>query len=184
MIEKTDFIEKYQLSEEELSNAQIEWSGLEQIYEDYLAFRSNLEPTASYIADRLRQVSEVHSLKYRVKHPEHLIEKIIRKRYDGANIDTNNYRTEVTDLVGVRALHLFKNDWHPIHKFITTTWDLHEKPVANIRKGDSERVVESFKSNDCKINEHEFGYRSVHYLIESKPEKDLIISELQVRTLF
>jgi ppGpp synthetase/RelA/SpoT-type nucleotidyltranferase len=184
MIEKTDFIEKHQLSEEELSHAQIDWIDLEQIYEDYSAFRPNLEPTASYIADRLRQVSEVHSLKYRVKHPEHLIEKIICKWCDGAGIDISNYRTEVTDLFGVRALHLFKDDWHPIHDFITSTWDLHEKPVTNIRNGDSERIVESFKRNGCEINEHEFGYRSVHYLVESKPEKDLIISELQVRTLF
>lgn len=138
------------------------------------------------IADHIRQVPAVHSLKLRAKSPEHLVEKIIRKRLEKPDIEITpeNYPTVITDLVGVRALHLFKDDWKPIHDVVTKTWDLHETPLAYIREGDSKDVREQFEAAGCNVQEHPHGYRSVHYLIISKPTKETVITELQVRTIF
>jgi putative GTP pyrophosphokinase len=180
------FLEKYNLHDDALGRAGLEWNQLLEIYHDYSKSITNLETTARYITENLRQVPQVHSLKYRVKDPEHLIEKIIRKKLDDASLDIQleNYREKITDLIGARALHLFKEQWRPIHKFITATWDLAEPPTANIRKGDSEELVDQFRELGCNINEHKYGYRSLHYLVESQLAKRRVIAEVQVRTIF
>lgn len=125
----------------------------------------------------------VHSVKSRLKEPEHVKEKIIRKKIKNSELDINmqNYKEIVTDLVGVRALHLFKEDWGAIHDYIINKWELKEPPTANVRKGDNEK---QFIDKYCSINYHEYGYRSVHYLVEAGIGKDLDLVEIQVRTIF
>src|SRR5690606_1865546 len=44
--------------------------------------------------------------------------------------------------------------------------------------------IEWFTKNGCKTNEHKFGYRSIHYIIETKPTKQIYYAEIQVRTIF
>jgi ppGpp synthetase/RelA/SpoT-type nucleotidyltranferase len=183
---QTDFCAKYRLAPKALETCGLTWNELEAIATDYTNYRSNLEPTATYIADRLRYVKEVHSLKIRTKDPEHLVEKIIRKRLENPskNINIENYKTEITDLIGVRALHLFKDDWMPIHDFIMSTWETYETPIAYYRRGDSADFLKQFIDKNCNPQEHKFGYRSVHYLLKSQPAKVLHIAEVQVRTIF
>ncbi|EKH2437192.1 hypothetical protein O4M18_004240 [Escherichia coli] len=36
----------------------------------------------------------------------------------------------------------------------------------------------------CRIKLHDAGYRSVHYVIKTRPIKDEIFTEIQVRTIF
>jgi hypothetical protein len=63
-------------------------------------------------------------------------------------------------------------------------WELKKEPVANTSAGDSKRLVEKYKENGCKIYEHPYEYRSVHYVIlfeRSKIEK--VPVEIQVRTV-
>lgn len=121
---------------------------------------SQLETTTKFISDSLHQVKEVHSLKFRVKDPEHLLEKIIRKKLEDTSLHIRplNYHETITDLIGVRALHLFKKDGMPIHEFITGNWELKETPTANIRKGDSNEMTKQFTDYGCVIKEHPFGY--------------------------
>lgn len=185
-LDKTDFFKRYNIPGDTLSKTGLDWSELEDIYSDHIGNIPNLQPTANYIADRLRQVEAVHSLKYRVKHPEHLIEKIIRKKLGDSSLEytPSNYKERITDLIGIRALHLFKGDWERIHDFIYDTWKLKERPTANVRKGDSDEITQLFKTKGCKIKEHKFGYRSVHYLVKSQPSKNLFVAEIQVRTIF
>jgi putative GTP pyrophosphokinase len=64
------------------------------------------------------------------------------------------------------------------------SWDLAENPIAYIRAGDSKDIREQFKSRDCLVQEHPYGYRSVHYLLQTQPTKRAHIAELQVRTIF
>jgi Sec-independent protein translocase protein TatA len=64
------------------------------------------------------------------------------------------------------------------------TWELSEPPTANVRKGDPEEYTRQFTEKGCEINEHKFGYRSVHYLIKFQLSKEIFIAELQVRTIF
>lgn len=62
----------------------------------------------------------VHSVRFRVKDAKGLIAKIIRKRIDDPKriIDLKNFRTEVTDLIGVRAIH-FATDFKAIAEKMT-----------------------------------------------------------------
>jgi GTP pyrophosphokinase len=183
MINQEAFFKEYGISNEVFEGTNLKWTQLTEIFADYKNRSAELLATGRFISDRLSQIKEVHSLKVRVKDPEHLIEKIIRKKVGNParEINLDNYKTEITDLVGVRALHLFKDDWEQIHKAIVPIWELHEQPTAYIRDGDYEAC---FEENGCTIIQHKAGYRSVHYLVKSQASKQLYIAEIQVRTLF
>src|SRR5205085_5434282 len=61
---------------------------------------------------------------------------------------------------------------------------LKEKPVANYRDGDSVDYKKKFEEVGCDVKEHPFGYRSIHYIVETKPAKKIYFAEIQVRTIF
>jgi ppGpp synthetase/RelA/SpoT-type nucleotidyltranferase len=138
---KEDFLRNYHISEDELIKNKIDWDVLNDIYIDFDNLRHRYETQADYIADTLRTHERIHSVKSRVKDAEHLIVKIIRKTPDrklkhGEDFQFNidNYKEEVTDLIGVRAIHILE-DWEEIHSFITNTWKVIEI-TANVREGD------------------------------------------------
>lgn len=186
MLSKTEFFEKYNIDDTAFNLTGLVWQDLENIHKDYCAFKEELEPTAILLFNKLMKSQKVHSVRYRLKDPEHLIEKIIRKKIENkdSNIILENYKEELTDLVGLRALHLFKEDWEIVNDFITSTWNLKQNPVANYRKGDSEQIIDFFKKKGCEPKEHKYGYRSIHYLIETQPGKQKHYAEIQVRTIF
>lgn len=186
MISQLEFLAKYKIEGADFNSTGLLWDDLSLIYEDHCKNIGALETTGNYISERLRKTHGVHSVKQRIKDPEHLVEKIIRKIISNAEREINlgNYKTEITDLIGIRALHLFKSDWLGIHDFIIKTWGLKEKPTANLRDGDPKEVISVFEDKECDIKRHPFGYRSVHYLVKSSPTKEEYISEVQVRTIF
>ena len=185
-LDRKAFLNRFNLTEDQFSSAAISWEVLEEIHKRHISASGDLQTTANYLAEKLRQVPSVHSLKQRVKDPEHLIEKVIRKRIENPQLDITpeNYGERLTDLIGIRALHLFKNEWSNIHDFIDSTWELHEPAVANVRAGDSQDLQQGFLDRGCLVKEHPFGYRSVHYLVKLNPTKALYIAEVQVRTIF
>lgn len=185
-MEKEQFLKKYNIDEGEFNKTGLSWDELITIKNNYLEYRRKLEPSANYVAEMLRKIEKIHSVKTRLKNPEHLLEKIIRKKIEDSSLEINkeDYTEKITDLVGVRALHLFKEDWETIHQYITDTWDVKEKPVAYLRDGDPKEFVERFKERGCEIKEHPQGYRSIHYLVLTKPSKESIVAEIQVRTIF
>jgi len=164
----------------------LDWTLLDSIREDHARASGELEQAMEYIAGRLRPVPAVHSLKMRVKNPEHLVVKIVRKKAERPELDfrVDSYHEHITDLIGIRALHLFKDEWRAIHEFVRATWETAEPPTAYFRNGDPPELIESFRSAGCETKEHPFGYRSVHYLIRSQPARRVQIAELQVRTIF
>lgn len=186
----SEFLTNYNISEEAFASTGISWNELEEIKDHYLQTRHELEPTARQIVNIFNKTDKVHSVSYRIKAPEHLMAKIIRKRIGGhePTIDLGNYQQEITDLIGIRVLHLFKEDWLDLHQFITHTWNLRKVPIAYVRRGDAAGYINSFKNWGCTIKEHPYGYRSVHYLLQSmvseQPEQPVHVSEVQVRTLF
>lgn len=184
MIDQESLFKKFQLDNAAFKRSKRHWRELEAIYNDYLNIRESLPPHSGMIADLLVQnVDKVHSVRSRIKDPEHLIAKIVKKE-NTETINQTNYRQKITDLVGLRALHLFKDDWIYVHEFIKKEWKLREKPLANIRKGDSDDVIRRFKKLGCRIKFHPFGYRSVHYLVVSRLNKESQVAEIQVRTIF
>lgn len=180
------FLSRFGYSAADLRKAGVTWNELQAIAERHVAGRDDLESTANYIASRLQAHPVVHSVKWRIKHPWHLLEKIVRKRLKGSKrtFDRDSYASAITDLIGVRVLHLFKGDWRSIDSFIRDSWRPVEKPTANIREGDPQAVVNAFVDAGCKVHRHQYGYRSVHYLVRSQPAKRPHIAELQVRTIF
>lgn len=186
MLDQGAFLERYNITTEDFEKSGLSWDEVIKIHLHYSEEQSRLEPASEYIVGTLRNLENVHTVKHRVKDPEHLVEKIIRKKLMKPELEftVETYNSLVTDLIGIRALHLFKEDWVGIHRFITEKWDLAEAPKANIRVGDDPRLIEKFKENNFEIVEHPFGYRSLHYLIKFKPDRQEIIAEIQVRTIF
>jgi ppGpp synthetase/RelA/SpoT-type nucleotidyltranferase len=185
-MEHEEFLRKFGISRTEFERTGMDWYELDLIKRDHLQNTIRLEAAAKYVADRLRTLAEVHTVRARIKDPEHLIAKIIRKKLEYPDITMNvgTYPRAITDLVGVRALHLFKEDWETIHEFVVHTWDLNKGPVASICEGDHEEFIARFKERGCTIHNHPFGYRSVHYLVSFAPSKaESTVVEIQVRTI-
>ena len=169
---KETYIKKYPYVEEYIERNNIDFKELKKIYDDFIEYRSSYETQADFIANILRSNENVHSVKSRIKNPERLIEKIIRKTEDRKekngedfyfNID--NYKNEITDLIGIRVLHIFKDQWKDIHDFIVRTWNVIEI-TANIRDGDDRAI---FDDLNIEVRSRQSGYRSVHYLVECYP---------------
>lgn len=184
---KEEFLKKYHISEDYIIKNRIEWSVLEDIYYDYYEYKSNYESQADFIAETLRTNKNVHTVKSRIKEGERLIEKIIRKTPDRKEkcgkdfqFTVENYRSEINDLIGIRVIHILKEEWEDIHNFISNTWKVIEI-TANVREGDD---TERFEDLNIEIHSRKSGYRSVHYLIEFSPTSQKVIAEIQVRTIF
>lgn len=186
-LEREDFLRKTHITEEDMVKSEIQWHVLNEIYIDFNSYRSSYESQAGFIADTLRTHKKIHSVKSRVKEPMRLIEKIIRKtpgRREKYGLEfqftMENYKEEINDLIGVRAIHIFKEDWEDIHNFIYNTWKVVEI-TANVREGDD---TKRFEELNIEIHSRKSGYRSVHYLIEFFPTSQKVIAEIQVRTIF
>lgn len=186
MIEKNSFLKKYEIEPSSIESAGVEWDELTRIHIDFRGREAALRLALNSVQERLRGIHGVHSTGGRLKDPEHLIEKCIRKQVKDPNrkITLETYREEITDLIGVRALHIFKEDWGGIHRAILDTWDVKETPTANIREGDSKEMRDLYEGAECKVKIHPAGYRSVHYVIVTQPTKERMYVEVQVRTIF
>ena len=187
MISKKQFLDTYNINESELKEFNIDWQDLKAIHDDFLECRQSYETQADLIANILRGQPKVHSVKTRIKDMRHLMEKLIRKtpnrreKYgEDFKFTVDNYKDEITDLLGIRVIHIFKEDWEEIHNFITSMWNVREI-VANVREGDT---TKKFDEQGIAVRSRPSGYRSVHYLIESYPTNKKLITEVQVRTIF
>ncbi len=184
----TEFLELNRIDRSSWDDCGLTWEVLSEIGRDHETNRGQLANTAEFFARTLQGVPGVHSIRSRVKDTDHLLEKIARKcieknvKYAGVNVD--NYYALITDLVGVRALHLFKEDCFPIHDAITKTWENHETPTAYVRDGDPAELAERFRGIGLQVKSHKDGYRSVHYVCAAQPLKRKVLAEVQVRTIF
>jgi ppGpp synthetase/RelA/SpoT-type nucleotidyltranferase len=129
----------------------------------------------------------IHSIKSRLKDPAHLREKLERKTKDANStpITRDNFFKCVTDLTGVRVLHLYQDQFPEIHHFIekkviTQDWYFAEKPTAYSWDPEARDFFESF-GLDVRLKES--YYTSIHYIIKPKESSD-VCCEIQVRTLF
>lgn len=207
MITKAALLTKYNLTEGDFRAAEISWEDLVEIYEDYEQKMPYYEETMKefvehYIADI--EKSQIHSYRYRVKSPEHLLAKIIKKRrsnYDKyKNLTKDNYKMFLTDLIGIRVFVLFKAEWYIFHKFIISCFEndkehyvldsirdydedqehnyFAEAPRVYVRQGDDLSIYGGL-IKDAHIKPTK-TYRSIHYIIKYKG----VYLEIQLRTLF
>ena len=128
----------------------------------------------------------VHSVKARLKNPEHLRAKIQKKSNVENLIDGNNLGHKITDLAGVRVLHLHQEQLARIHEEILRKikdrgdWVLHEPPRAYT--WDPERR-DFYQGIGFEVHLKPSSYTSVHYTVRPRPDSPLCC-EIQVRTLF
>ncbi len=127
----------------------------------------------------------IYTIKSRLKDPSHLREKISRKWSDADPITAENLFARVTDLAGVRVLHLYQDQFPEIHNHIQKQveagdWFLREPPVAYSWDPEASGFFESMgliaKTKDSY-------YTSIHYVVAPKKDSP-IYCEIQVRTLF
>src|SRR6266850_4942975 len=196
-----NFLEQFNISHEDFHLSGVTEENLKAIRADFLRHRAALEDHTDHLLRTLRRAAGVHSCSGRVKDTDHLLEKVVRKQTKDRSlkISVDNYRKVITDLVGLRLLHLFKDDWLEIHNFIRKKFVLleprdskdekdpgYKNPRAYVRKGDPKSLCDEYKNWGASVLEHDFGYRSVHYLIKTPLDFSIgeIVSEIQVRTVF
>lgn len=126
----------------------------------------------------------VHSVRSRMKDLQHLREKVQRKSSTEDPITPENIFDRVTDIAGVRVLHLYQAQFTQIHhainqKLDSQDWILYEDPKAYTWDPESRGF---FENQGLNVEVKESLYTSVHYVI--KPREDSPVScEIQVRTL-
>lgn len=131
------------------------------------------------------QFAAVHSVKGRLKNEDHLRDKLTRKANQKEDVNEGNFFQKITDLAGVRVLHIFQRQFEDIHAAIMKQveigeWVLGEDPVAY--SWDPEAKV-YFESIGITTKVKDTFYTSVHYLVRPKADSP-ICCEIQVRTLF
>lgn len=135
----------------------------------------------------------VHSIRYRLKDLDHLLAKIERKNAEDAARDVNdrkgpithdNLFTRITDLAGVRVLHLHVSQFQYIHQALMDKieegeFTLFEEPKAFTWDPESN---DYFGRLGLKKELKESYYTSVHYVIRPN-SRSQATCEVQVRTL-
>lgn len=209
MIAKDELLKKYHISDEDFIAADISWEDLTYIYQDYLQKYEKYkqiknEFQTQYLSEKDLDNTQIHSMRSRVKAPEHLIAKIIRNRTKHGRkykaLTKENYEKILTDLIGFRCLILFKSQWVYFHQYITkrienelqyyvndslTEFDDNiehtyhaEAPKVHIRNGDRRDIYENVRPKVSILSDK--NYRSVHYIIKYQG----VYLEIQLRTLF
>lgn len=205
-MDQAQFLNTYNLKENHLAEAGLSWAELAAIEEAYRAIEGDLRGIGKdFIDEYLYDIDKagIHSYRYRTKAPDHLLEKIVRKRREApavfAGLDHTNYYKFVTDLIGIRVFFLYREDWVHFHRYLTGRFEndpanyvvdrlrdfdddpahayLAERPKVYKRGGDSKIYDE--KEIDIVTGTGDI-YRSLHYVIKYKG----YYVEIQCRTLF
>ncbi len=140
-------------------------------------------------------MSQVHSIKWRIKDPGHLRDKLVRQlgkaKESGKpfKITTDNLFSKINDLAGFRILHLHTRQMDHINKALVRIFDqalyrLIEGPVAKTWDDESREYFEGIKiPTEKKVNKKKPTlYTSVHYVIRPNLKTESTC-EIQVRTL-
>lgn len=127
----------------------------------------------------------VHSLKARLKDPNHLLDKLKRKSQEGIIITKETLFDQVTDLAGVRVLHLYQDQFEAIHseimlKINSGDWGFVEDPKAITWDPETR---DFYNKLGILTEVRDSYYTSVHYLVKPN-NSSRICCEIQVRTLF
>lgn len=137
-------------------------------------------------------MSQVHSVKWRTKDPEHLKDKLIRKLEEARlehrpfRITNDNLFLKINDLAGFRILHLHTRQMDLINRallkrFEEALYRLKEGPIAKTWDDESRKYFKEINIRTEKNKESSL-YTSVHYVIRPNL-KTKSTCEIQVRTL-
>lgn len=213
LLDKVEFLEEYGHTEEEIKSIDIDWDSLMEIYETYCSMKDEFDKIRKDFMDKFivnNANNGLHSYSSRIKNEKHLISKIIRKLTKDTNkfghnypkykcIKKDNFSILLTDLIGIKGLLLFREDWIKFHNFICEhfeenelyykqfeKWEnfesipdgvMLEEPKVHIQNGDHSEIYQNIKQDNIVSG---MKYRSIHYILKYSGH----IIEIQVRTLF
>lgn len=166
---------------------------VDDIVQPYINEKHLFERFMNVVADTFRLEPElnkygnpiIYTIKNRLKDIDHLKDKIERKWNEDDPLTPDNLFDRVTDLAGVRVLHLYQDQFSQIHQLIkqqvdSGDWFLRENPVAY--SWDPESSI-YFRELGLEPKIKDSYYTSIHYVVKPK-ENSNICCEIQVRTLF
>lgn len=160
----------------------------------YVKNRSCIEVMLKQLSDAIlgspKLMAHVHSTKARMKDPQHLEDKLLRKLAEAKgrkrrfNISEKNLLYKINDLAGFRILHLHTEQIVSINRELLAVFQeyrfpLFEKPKARTWDDESR---EFFRLCGIKPIKSPTMYTSVHYVVESN-SSTRATCEIQVRTL-
>jgi ppGpp synthetase/RelA/SpoT-type nucleotidyltranferase len=163
---------------------------IENIITHYIQNRENYTDLLKDYSEKLESMleSKIHSVIFRVKKPDSLRKKILKKidhKEHYKTICKNNYMQIVTDLGGVRILLLRQTNWRYIDKVIQELGgcEIIEK-IAYLPSDMYEADKEGFKSAGFETPADEKKqYSSIHYTIKINYKSFDYYIEVQVRSL-
>jgi ppGpp synthetase/RelA/SpoT-type nucleotidyltranferase len=137
-------------------------------------------------------MSYVHSIKWRVKAPDHLRDKLLRKlaearkKHKPFGITSDNLFLKINDLAGLRILHLHTRQMDKINqallrKLQLARYRIVEGPIAKTWDDESRKYFQGINIRTEKSKESNL-YTSVHYVVRPNL-KTKSTCEIQVRTL-
>lgn len=190
---------------------------LEGISKHFNQYKEKCESISKGLLEKIASsgLKECHSISRRIKDADSLLKKVIRKiastrlleegcpsskkkdieKYK--SLDENNYYKIITDLIGIRILIRYRQEWVFIDEWIRsnfiqnylTDWEreydpnprenyIVEKPKIYYKYADRD-LYESIDPEQFDLYESKEGYNSYHYIINYQG----CYVELQVRTI-
>lgn len=152
-----------------------------------ILFRNSI--TDAFLESReLQQL--IHSTRSRLKDPDHLRAKLLRKLQaskatsEPFQITKGNLFERINDLAGIRLLHLYTRQLESIDKVLKSIF--HEMAIP-VREGPFARTWDDesrsfFEEIGIQTQASPTMYTSVHYVVASN-SRTLVTCEIQVRTL-
>ena len=166
---------------------------IDQVIQPYIDEKYLFERFMNAVVDTIRLEPElnkygnpiIYTIKNRLKDVDHLRDKIERKWNEVDPLTPGNLFERVTDLAGVRVLHLYQDQFSHLHNLIQKQidngdWFLRENPVAYSWDPESSSFFEKL-GLESKVKDS--YYTSIHYVVKPKEDSN-ICCEIQVRTLF
>ncbi|MCK0913915.1 RelA/SpoT domain-containing protein [Acinetobacter pittii] len=203
MIDIKEYLKNAQdLSESELLAARITAQELIEIYYDYLETLKVLEIEGAYLSNRLQFFKNINSVRWRTKDPIHLLTKIVRKRKEAIekdnnsskylSINVNNYKEVITDLLGLRAIYLFKFQWKLVDSYICNNFKIIPDEIITIYHAPEDDLAFYYEDGyEKKLGEvnlkysrvkRDSKYRSTHYIAETNFPHNFKL-EIQIRSI-
>lgn len=181
-------VENCALDENIIKNINISSDELEKIYDDFITCETEFDKARSKILTTLNDElqEKCHSIRARIKNPDHLIGKIIRniyekpKKYGGISVE--NYNKIITDLIGVRIIILNRHDWKEIHNSLLTIFKDYPDRYAK-EPNDLERFFDKFSVSEDKKQWLETSYHAeepVVYITSSTDRAEYDAKHLRV----
>lgn len=166
---------------------------VDEIVQPYIDEKHLFERFMNGVVDTFRLEPElnkygnpiIYTIKNRLKDIDHLKDKVERKWNKDDPLTPDNLFERVTDLAGVRVLHLYQDQFSKIHELIKRQvnngdWFFRENPVAYSWDPESSSY---FRELGLEPKIKDSYYTSIHYVVMPK-EHSNICCEIQVRTLF